>query len=193
MPCGEKQEGLREAVICSERLILRRMDASDYSALCQILQDPAVMYAYEHAFSDAEVWEWLERQLDRYDRFGFGLWAVLSEAGELIGQCGLTMQPCPDDPVLEIGYLFRKDVWHRGYAIEAARACKRYAFDVLNAETVYSIIRENNLPSQKVAIRNGMSVRGRMIKHYWGMDMPHLIFSVTREEDARNGGDRVLE
>ena len=60
---------------------------------------------------------------------------------------------------------------------------EEYAFDVLGAEEVFSIIRDTNEASQRVARYNGMTVRGgRLVKHYYGMDMPHLIFSVRRSE-----------
>ena len=170
-------------ILETERLYLRRLEQSDYSDLCKMLQDEEVMYAYEHAFSDEEVQEWLDRQLKRYEEYGFGLWAViLKETGELIGQCGLTMQDCKGKQVLEIGYLFQKDYWHKGYATEAAIACKQYAFETLKAKEVFSIIRDNNIPSQNVAKRNGMKVVDQFVKHYYGMDMPHLVFSVTCEE-----------
>lgn len=49
------------------------------------------MYAYEHAFSDQEAWEWLRRQQARYRKDGFGLWAAVERtSGEMVGQCGLT-------------------------------------------------------------------------------------------------------
>lgn len=167
-------------ILETERLYLRRMSENDFNSLCKILQDEEVMYAYEHAFSDEEVQNWLDRQLDRYNRYGFGLWAVcLKETDEMIGQCGLTMQPCLDAEVLEIGYLFQKKYWHRGYAIEAASGCKKYAFEILKADEVYSIIRDNNIASQNVAKRNGMTVCGELTKHYYGMDMPHLVFKTT--------------
>lgn len=108
-------------ILETERLYFREMNQADYDALCQILQDEETMYAYEGAFADKEVQEWLDRQLSRYRRWGFGLWAViLKETGEMIGQCGLTMQPWKDEEVLEIGYLFRRQYWHKGYATEAA-------------------------------------------------------------------------
>lgn len=151
------------------------------------------MYAYAHAFDDAEVDDWLRRQLDRYARYGFGLWAVLrKETGALIGQCGVTMQETGEGEVPEIGYLLRKDCWHRGYATEAAAACRDYAFETLGFDRVWSIIRENNLPSQRVARRLGMVPCGRMVKHYYGIDMPHILFSVRRgAENARSGGKRI--
>ena len=81
-------------ILETERLILRKMDQNDYDALHKILADEETMYAYEGAFSDEEVQNWLDRQLERYVRDGHGLWAVvLKENGEMIGQCGLTIQP----------------------------------------------------------------------------------------------------
>ena len=163
----------------TERLFARKLTKDDFGSLCRILQDPEVMYAYEHAFSDAEVNSWLERQLKRYVTDGFGLWAViLKETGSMIGQCGLTMQDWNGKMVPEIGYLFEKAYWHRGYASEAAKGCKEYAFQSLKLPRVYSIIRDNNLPAQRVAERNGMKLCGSLVKHYYGLDMAHLVFCV---------------
>ena len=168
-------------IIETERLYLREMTQSDYNSLCKILQDTDVMYAYEGAFNDSEVQKWLDKQQQRYKDDGFGLWAVLlKESGEMIGQCGLTMQDYNGEQVLEVGYLFQKEFWHNGYAREAAIACKQYAFDKLNADEVFSIIRDTNLPSQNVAKRNGMTVCGEFVKHYRNVDMPHLLFSVRK-------------
>ena len=140
------------------------------------------MTAYEHAFDDAEVQQWLENQLRRYREDGFGLWAVLlKDTEQMIGQCGITWQECNGRRVLEVGYLFEKAYWHQGYATEAAIACKEYAFEVLQADEVFSIIRDNNFASQKVALRNGMSITDKLTKHYYGMDMPHLVFSVKKD------------
>ena len=168
-------------ILETNRLYLRKMDQSDYTALCKILQDKDVMYAYEHPFSDSEAQDWLNKQLARYENDGFGLWAVvLKETDEMIGQCGLTMQDVEGRQVVEVGYLFQKAFWHKGYCTEAAIACKEYAFERLNIDEVFSIIRDNNIPSQMVAKRNGMAVTGSFVKHYYGIDMPHLVFSVKK-------------
>ena len=170
-------------ILETERLYLREMTREDFPLLCQHLQDEEVMYAYEHAYSAEEIWEGIETQFRRYKEHGFGVWAViLKETEELIGQCGLSMQPCGDTEVLEIGYIFQKKYWHKGYATEAAVACREYAFDRLNADEVFSLIRDTNIASQNVAKRNGMSVRSTYTKHYRGIDMPHFVFSVRRKE-----------
>lgn len=50
-------------VLETSRLSLRCLTDGDYADLCRVmLQDPEVMYAYAHAFSDEEAWEWLHRQ-----------------------------------------------------------------------------------------------------------------------------------
>lgn len=82
--------------------------------------------------------------------------------------------------VPEIGYLLRAEYWHKGYATEAAIACKEYAFNILNFDKVYSIIRDTNIPSQKVALRNDMREIANFIKHYRNIDMLHLVFCVNK-------------
>ncbi|MFA9378600.1 MAG: GNAT family N-acetyltransferase [Lachnotalea sp.] len=166
-------------IIETERLYLREMNTKDYKSLCKILQDKETMYAYEHAFSDKEAKEWMDKQLISYSENGFGLWAlVLKDTEEMIGQCGITIQPCNDKQVHEVGYLLQKDYWKKGYATEAAIACKEYAFNTLGINEIYSIIRDNNIASQNVARRNGMQVSGRLMKHYNNKDILHLLFMV---------------
>ena len=170
-------------ILETQRLLLREMTQADYPALAEILQDRVAMFAYEHAFSDEETQTWLDRMRERYAKDGFGLWAVVcKETGEMIGQCGLTWQNYEGERVLEIGYLFQRKHWKKGYAIEDARACKHYAFETLHVNEVFSIIRDNNVASMNVAIRNGMTIRGTFIKHYYGIDMPHFAFSVRKDE-----------
>lgn len=169
-------------ILETQRLLLRELTQADFPTLCKQLQDEEVMYAYEGAFSLEEVQEWLNKQQKRYKEYGFGLWAViLKETGEMIGQCGLTMQDYNDTKLLEVGYLFLKEYWHHGYASEAAIACKEYAFEQLHAKEVYSIIRDTNIPSQNVALRNGMTFVATFIKHYRGVDMPHYLFSAKKK------------
>ena len=168
-------------ILETKRLLLRELKKSDFAALCRTLQDRDAMYAYEHAFSDEEVHQWLARQMRRYREDGFGLWAViLRETGDFIGQCGLTKQPVDNTQVTEIGYLLQRDHWHNGYATEAALVCKDYAFSVLGEQEVYSIIRPENTASIRVAERLGMTCRKTIVKHYYGMDMPHAVYRAPR-------------
>jgi RimJ/RimL family protein N-acetyltransferase len=166
----------------TDRLFLREFSDYDYNDLCEILQDKDVMYAYEHSFSDDEVKGWYNKLIiNHYEKYGFGLWAVIhKETNDFLGQCGLTIQELNKEKYLEIGYLFKKKHWHKGYAVEAALCCKKYAFEKLKAEKVCSIIRESNIASINVAKRIGMEKVNEIIKHYHNMDMLHYIFEVKK-------------
>lgn len=168
-------------ILETERLILREMGQSDFGDLAGILQDPEVVYAYEHHFTDQDVQEWLDRQIKRYETDGFGLWAlILKTTGEMVGQAGLTMQPCRGEEVLEIGYLLKKKYWHHGYATEAAMGCRNYAFDRLNQDKVYSIIKADNELSKRVARNIGMKKILEFVTQYYNGDMLHELYCVEK-------------
>lgn len=168
-------------ILETERLLLREMKQSDFKDLAEILQNPEVMYAYEHAFSKNDVQTWLDRQVERYKKYGFSLWAIiLKSTNEMIGQAGLTIQPYKDLEVFEIGYLLKREFWHYGYAREAACGCKKYAFEQLKKDKVYSIIKADNLSSIKVAESIGMNKEDEFITQYYNGDMLHFLYSVHR-------------
>ena len=173
-----------KVIMETERLIIREMVQSDLDALCSILCDEEVMHAaYESAFTVEEAQSWLNRHQKRYEVFGFGLWAVvLKETNEMIGQCGLTWQKWKDKELLEIGYLFQKAHWYKGYASEAAVACREYAFSVLGADRIYSMIRDTHMASRKVAERNGMHVVDRDTKNFRNIDMDFLLYCAERSD-----------
>ena len=167
----------------SPGLLFRPLTAEDVGDLCEILRDPVAMTAYEHAFTMEEVYTWLGRQQARYIRYGFGLWALLdSGTGAFVGQVGLTMQETPGGPELEIGYLLKRRFWHRGYASRAAASCRDFAFKEMDASRVVSIIRDTNEASKRVAERIGLRPDYSFVKHYYGVDMPHIVYVLRRED-----------
>ncbi len=176
-----KIRNFSEEFLGTEPLYLREITQSDFEDLAEILQNPDVMYAYKHDFSDNDVQVWLNRQIERYKKNGFGLWAVrLKDTDEMIGQAGLTIQPYKNTEVLEIGYLLKEKFWHFGYVREAADGCKKYAFGQLNRDKVYSIIKADNFASIKVAESIGMSKEDEFITQYYNGDMLHFLYSVHR-------------
>ena len=53
-----------------------------------------------------------------------------------------------------------------------------YAFKRLNVEKVVSLIVPENLPSRRVAERNGMAVE----RHVMFCELPHLLYAMKRED-----------
>jgi RimJ/RimL family protein N-acetyltransferase len=120
-------------------------------------------------YADPEVMRFLDQgvPLDRAAAFrsmalhlghwqlrGYGQWALEDRGtGRFVGRAGLWQ---PDGwPGLEVGWVLCRDEWGRGYATEAASAAIDYAFDVLHAREIISLIRPENTGSIRVAERLG--------------------------------------
>lgn len=166
----------------TERLILREMTMDDFGALYAVLGDQDIMRHYPYRFDDKRVRDWISRNLERYRVFGFGLWAVcLRQTGEVIGDCGLTMQLLGGRIVPEIGYHIRADMQRRGYAREAARAVRDWAFEHTPFRVIYSCMKYTNAPSARTALSWGCRQVDEIRDDVNG---PTKVFAVGREEWA---------
>ena len=143
-------------IIETERLFLREMKKSDFDALYEVLADSDIMQHYPYTFDESRVRNWIQRNIERYRIFGFGLWAVcLKETGEMIGDCGITLQLIDGQIKPEIGYHIRADKQRNGYAKEAAIAVRDWTFNNTPFQIVYSYMKYTNEPSVKTAISYG--------------------------------------
>lgn len=143
-------------IIETERLFLREMKENDFDALYEVLAVSDIMRHYPYTFDESRVRNWIQRNIERYRIFGFGLWAVcLKETGEMIGDCGLTMQLIDGEIKPEIGYHIRADKQRNGYAKEAAIAVRDWTFNNTPFQIVYSYMKYTNEPSVKTAISYG--------------------------------------
>jgi [ribosomal protein S5]-alanine N-acetyltransferase len=140
------------------RLLLREMTRDDRDALHAVIGDPENMIWYSHPFSLPEVEEWIARQQTRYPTGTGLLGLVFRETGSLIGDCGPVWQEVDRGSELEIGYHVHRAWQALGLATEAAQAVRDYAFATLGADHVISLIRPGNLPSRRVAEKNGLTL-----------------------------------
>lgn len=172
----------------TKRLILREMEESDFFALYEILSDPQTMQFYPAPFDEARVKGWIARNQQRYREGGFGLWSVvLKETGEVIGDCGVTMQPIHGQMLPEIGYHIRKDHQRKGYASEAAMRCMEFVFCETALPAVYSYMKYTNAPSYGVALKSGM----RFIEEYDDpVNVRTRVYGITKEEWEKRGQKR---
>ena len=169
-------------VIETERLLLREMTRDDVQALYQVLADSDIMQHYSYTFDRDRVRDWIERNIERYRTFGFGLWAVcLKETGELIGDCGLTMQLINGQIKPEIGYHIRADKQRNGFAKEAAIAVRDWAFQHTPFNIVYSYMKHTNEPSYKTALAYGCK---QVDEFKDDVNEITKVFAITREEWA---------
>jgi ribosomal-protein-alanine N-acetyltransferase len=166
-------------ILETPRLILREFSADDVDVLAIILSDPETMRFYPAPLDQAGVESWIARNRQRYTKDGHGLWAmVLKSSGELIGDCGLTVQDVEGANEIEIGYHVRRDHWGQAFATEAARACRDYGFAHLGVSRLVSIIRLENFASRRVAEKNGMVIWREVTR----TDLPHVVYAIRREQ-----------
>ena len=145
-------------ILETERLILRQLTTDDAEFIFELLNDPS----WIQNIGDRNI-----RNLDdacayivngpvaSYAKNGFGLWLVeLKETKESIGMCGLIRRETLED--VDIGYALLKRFWSQGYAIEAARAAKDYAKDVVGLKRLVAIVDPANEGSIRVLEKLGL-------------------------------------
>lgn len=141
----------------TERLLIRSFQAGDAAFILRLLNEPSFIRNIGdrgvRTLSDAE--RYIETgPASSYVRNGFGLCLVmLKESGESIGMCGLIKRESLED--VDIGYAFLPAFWSKGYALEAAQACKQYACEIGLARLV-AIVDPQNTSSIHVLEKLGM-------------------------------------
>jgi len=163
------------------RLLLREIQEKDYVHWLPFFEDPKTTahWIADYDSPEKECQKWYVRQKKRYD-LGEGGMNVLIEkdSGLLIGHCGLLVQNVDGQEELEIGYSLLPQFWNKGYATEAARKCRDVAFNKQYAASLISIISLPNIPSQQVALKNGMKKDTRTTYR----NNPVHIFRITRSQ-----------
>jgi [ribosomal protein S5]-alanine N-acetyltransferase len=129
--------------------------------------------------------EWFKRIKHRYDNDLGGMNVLIDKTtNEFIGQCGLLVQEVDGNTELEIGYSILPRHWNKGYATEAARKCRDYAFVHNFTEYIISLVHIDNTKSEKVALKNGM----KLWKTTTFKEMPVKVFRITKSEWLEKNG-----
>lgn len=170
-------------VLETERLILRALRGEDTPALAAIHGDAEVMRFLGDGKPEpslAEAYRVIMTYTGHWSLHGCGKWAVEEKAtGRLVGRTGFIDQPY-DWPGLELGWTLARESWGKGYATESALAARDWAFQVLGADRVLSMINPGNHASQAVARRIGETY-GKPFNLFGGEQM---LWSITRDEWA---------
>jgi RimJ/RimL family protein N-acetyltransferase len=145
----------------TERLSLRRWTRQDGAAMEAIWAERDIWRAIgPNTPFDPNAWrDMLDRHVEHWRRFGFGLWAVIERPSpEIIGWVGASHPAFIPELAdhFEIGWTLRPRVWGRGIATEGGAAAIDGAFDHLETDEVISLIHHTNARSIAVAERLGL-------------------------------------
>lgn len=149
----------------TERLILRPLTEQDAEFILELLNDPSFIRNIGdrkvRTVEGARVYI-RNGPVASYAKYGFGLCLVeLKETSESIGMCGLIKRETLHD--VDIGYAFLPRYWSKGYAIESARAVKKFARDVIGLRRLVAIVDPQNTGSIRVLEKIGMTFE-KMVK-----------------------------
>ena len=146
----------------TERLKFRLLTTDDFDAWVPLFEanDVAKFLEMDPKLSPRELCQkWFEKSFHRQENDLGGMNVLIDKAtNQLVGQCGLLIQTVENTERLEIGYAILPQYWGKGYASEAAAKCKNFAFENNLTESLISQVHVDNMASEKVALKNGMTL-----------------------------------
>ena len=137
----------------TDRLVLRPHRMEDFAAMAAFFASDAAGFV-GGPMQAPRAWHRFAADVGSWGLLGFGAWAIEEKAtGAFAGQLALSRPP--HFPEREIGWLVLPGFEGRGYAAEAARAVRAFAYDTLGWETAVSYINPDNSRSIALARRLG--------------------------------------
>ncbi len=161
----------------TDRLTAERLRPDHFGDLCRMHRDPRVTATLGGVRSDEETQAWLQRNLEHWEQYGFGLWMFhdLTE-GQFVGRAGLRHVEVEGQDEVELGYALLAEYWGQGLATEMARACLQIGFEQLGLVDVVAFTLTTNLASQRVMQKAGFTFE-RAIRH---VGLPHVLYRLGR-------------
>ena len=169
----------------TKRLILRFFREEDMDAMAQLFANPDFMRFSLGVFTERKQTVAFIEKVMRWDRTGIPSQFAVVPRGEdaIVGYCGF-FQHVEVPGEIEIGYRLHPDYWNRGLITEAARAVRDHGFRDWKLSRVISLIHPENIPSRRVAEKNGMKVE----KEITFRGFPALVYAISRQEWLANHG-----
>jgi len=165
----------------TKRILFRKINSDHFNDWLEFHKNPITSehWISEQENPETECEKWYAKQHFRYENDLGGMNALVEkQTGELIGHSGLLVQTIDGKTELEIGYSLLPEFWNRGFATEAAKKCRDFAFGNKLSVSIISIISLTNKPSENVALKNGMRIHKQTTYHTNKVN----IFRITRPE-----------
>ncbi|MGE0851690.1 MAG: GNAT family N-acetyltransferase [Hyphomicrobiaceae bacterium] len=141
-------------VLETERLRLRGWREEDHAPFARICASEATARFVGGVCGPDDAWRRIAGQIGHWALRGYGSWVIEEkDRGRWVGYSGLWNPHGWPEPELMWG--LAADAHGRGYATEAARRGRDYAYRELGWRTLVSCIAPANAPSQRVAARLG--------------------------------------
>jgi RimJ/RimL family protein N-acetyltransferase len=151
-------------ILTAKRLVLRGPDRDDLPALTRFMTSAPSMKAQGETITAEQAWFGFLAGIGHWHWHGFGFFTVvLKQTGHPVGRVGLIKHS--DWPDIELAWHLFDGAEGNGFATEAAMAVKKWAYEDLGLDRLYSYIDCGNTRSQAVARRLGAVTDGTRAPH----------------------------
>jgi RimJ/RimL family protein N-acetyltransferase len=177
----------------TERLVLRPLSADDAPDVHRISNEPLVRrYLWDdEPVTSAKIQEVVAQSVRMFSEEGVGLFGVrLRGSGELVGFCGFGhTRDGPQE--IELIYELLPELWGRGLATEASRACLHHAFTTAGLDKVVAGADAPNVASLRVIEKLGMTAIGEIAPGqpgvpFFALNRNDFLASEASPHDARS-------
>ncbi len=163
----------------TERLKFRLLKPDDFDSWVDLFKENKVagFLEMDPTLSPTDLCKaWFDKSFNRYQNDLGGMNVLIDKkTNRFVGQCGLLIQTIEEVKRLEVGYSILPKFWNQGYAFEAALKCKNYAFENNFTDSLISVVHIENIGSEKVALKNGMTFEKKL-------DDLFNIFSIDKKD-----------
>jgi ribosomal-protein-alanine N-acetyltransferase len=165
------------------RLLLCRMMAKDLDDLTRMHLDSRVMATLGGVRTPEVTRDWMERQLEHWRQYGFGLWLARERGtGRFVGRGGLHHVEIDGRDEIEVGYSLVPEFWGRGLATELARAIIDVAFTILDLPELVCFTLTTNFASQRVMQKAGFRFERELLYK----ELPHVLYRMRRGDEIKS-------
>jgi ribosomal-protein-alanine N-acetyltransferase len=136
------------------RMIVRQFTIADADFFAEMNGDEELMRYIRPVKTKAESFAFLQECIDLYEAEpGMGRWIAIEKTSmQPIGS--VAVFPLKGTADIQIGYLFLKQNWGKGFAKEAVDGCLQYAKSA-GHKTIVAVTEKENIASKKALLANG--------------------------------------
>jgi ribosomal-protein-alanine N-acetyltransferase len=155
------------------RLTTERLREHHFADVFRMHSDARQMETLGGIKNEEETREYLEWNLNQWDRHRHGLWILRERRdGPVVGRALLRHLSLEGRDEVEVGYSFHPEYWGKGLATEIASTLVTLGFDQLRLDSIVALTLVTNDASKRVLKKAGLVEVG--LAHYAGTQ--HSLF-----------------
>lgn len=167
-----------------KRIYLSPMNIDDYKIYTRWLNDETLSRGLgnmKYLFGEENEKEWIERE-SKGNNYNFSI--IDKNTDTMIGSYGLEVKDNVSRRFHVGGFIGEKEDRGKGYGTEALELVTKFAFEILNANTLYSGIFSFNEPSLMAAKKAGYKIAGKFREAYFynGVYYDEYLVEITKKD-----------